>query len=199
MNKPELLSQRNQGTGRRTRREGGGRSKRIDRSDANKPVPHAPQNRHLLILTGAAGSGKSHLLERWKALAGSRMVLMDPLNSSVLHNFPENDDLEMVAIDHADWLQDAPVYVRTISNWAQKRGVLLILAVERESWLHNKGIALPKDPIHLTLDGQGGERGVFFNYMGHSMYVSREEIEEITTTRGGDDAEVEPGEEPAEE
>lgn len=128
------------------------------------------------------------------------MVIMDPLESNVPQVFPDHEGLEMVAIDHADWLPDAPVYVRALSNWAQKRGVLLLLSVERESWLHAKGIELPRDPIHVTLNGQSLDAGITLTYLQSTLHVSREEFDrEITAPCGQDDADVDYDEETAEE
>ncbi len=114
----------------------------------------------LLVLTGMSGSGKSHLIARLLRTLKEDMWVLDPLQCQLGRFLPPPRTPRLVALDHAEFVDQAPIYCDHLLSWADQAGVPVLLAAFSVAALRATGIQLAEPVTEIEMLGRGGDTGV---------------------------------------
>lgn len=121
-----------------------------------------------MVILGETGTGKSLLVRDMQfKLGNDRVALFDALlGEGASWSPPDNDQVELVILDHIDYLPQPAETVREASAWCQEEGKALWLVAQTRETLAALGIELDdrfsllnllrnRDKAHLEFTGNG--------------------------------------------
>jgi RNase adaptor protein for sRNA GlmZ degradation len=108
---------------------------------------------HIIMITGGAGAGKTHLLQTIKAIGN--VFLVDPLSVDVLSaktwRQPPNDTV-IVAFDHISKLKNAPAQIKEAIDWCSENHIALCLCDQKRADIEALVIDTARSTVELNLD-----------------------------------------------
>ncbi len=120
-------------------------------------IPHEAQ---VLVIAGASGSGKSHLVARLKESLPLSVHIVDALVDDVGHFGAPAVKPEVFIVDHLEFVRGMASYVRDLLAWADSNKVSVVLVGFSSEDLRRMGVELPASVMEMTLHGRDGDRGI---------------------------------------
>lgn len=129
-----------------------------------------------VVLTGASGSGTSHLIGRLKEAFRAELLIVDRLAERAVEFAAPDEQTKMVVLDHAAFGETAAEYCNSPLNWGKAKGVPVLLVAFKIDELQGLGVQLDEPIVAIELRGGVSDKRVVLRYGSKRQELAGEQF-----------------------